>query len=418
MSSKTPNSAIENIISQLKYCDLETLCSIKPILSDLIQEIESTLDIKNKAINQERRREERYSTELSGTLTRLSDLHPGDKREFQVKILDMSRNGMSLKIDSDYIPSRINRITFIGFGGKVKEIYMQVVRMQKKVNSDCEWINLGCRVVTQEEIRLVRNQEEKVVQVLNRLHRKKELNILLVGQSTKENQSLHALLVREDISHKQVDSIHQVLDLIERESFDLALFTNWDAICQNALFIDRLNAKASNLAKVALIKSNQNHAVFLKSGIDACLNRHDDRHLLMQALERGLLQHISRDDKICQTLKRKTLLISIENETINLFSYLFQEHNFFSQIYPNVRDINPQSIDGLDLAFVEFNDQNIKEFQTACRQLAKFPVIAICQEAAQGRLAISNGAKDFLSLPPREEDFQLILDNWIGSMTF
>ena len=128
---------------------------------------------------------------------------------------------------------------------------MQLVRMQKTCGPDSERINLGCHVVTQEQIQVVRRQEKKVLQVLNRLHRKKDINILLVGNSSKENQCLHMLLDREGFSHQQVDTIHQAVVLIDRETFDLALFTEWDKICQNAFLIDLLNAHAEKLAKIS-----------------------------------------------------------------------------------------------------------------------------------------------------------------------
>ena len=86
MDHTTLNKIVENIAGQLQNCDLKTLCAIKPVLIDLIDEIESSIGKANGPRPQECRREERYPTELDGVLARISDVRPGEKREFQVKI--------------------------------------------------------------------------------------------------------------------------------------------------------------------------------------------------------------------------------------------------------------------------------------------------------------------------------------------
>ena len=291
---------------------------------------------------------------------------------------------------------------------------MEIVRMHKAVEDEKEWLELGCKVVTTEQLRMVRSRDEKVSQIMNRVYRKKDIHILLVGTDGKEKRSLLTMLEQERFPYKLVDNIHQALDCFNKTHFDVAVFTEWDKICQNAMFMDRLNSQAKDLAKIAIVKRNQSPSTYLKSGIDTCLAPSLDRNMLVQALERSMVHCLSREQEACQVLNHKALLISDNQTTINLMLYLMQEHSFFCQIYPNVQAINPQTLANLDLALVEFDDKNIEAFRTASQQLSRYPVIALCREIDHGNTATANGAKDFICAPFKDKDFQLILDNWIG----
>ena len=109
----------------LQNCDLRELYSLESILTDLIQKAKQNAAKQKETKGRQLRNEDRFDTNLMGTLIRITDVKPGERKEFSINIQDLSRSGMKFKVDTNFIPSRIVEVLFGAPGGKIKKAFME-----------------------------------------------------------------------------------------------------------------------------------------------------------------------------------------------------------------------------------------------------------------------------------------------------
>ena len=193
----------------LQRCDLEQLQDLKKVISDMIEREMGNPSYQDDRDGNKKRREERFDTNLMGTLTRITDVKPGERKEYSVSVQDISRNGMCLKVDTNFTPSRVVEITFASPGGKIKRCFMEVVRIRKMTNENGSWLEVGCRSAGTEEVRRLRLHEEQVNKTRSKLRSQRGILIILVSDNSDEiEKKLTAKLKIKNYSVRCFDSIH------------------------------------------------------------------------------------------------------------------------------------------------------------------------------------------------------------------
>ncbi|MCH9023248.1 MAG: hypothetical protein IID32_10875, partial [Planctomycetes bacterium] len=127
---KNTTKTIANIIDLLGQCELNDLRDIKTALDDLIHDAENLHEQADNQNLQERRSNLRYVTKLMSTLVRITDVKPGEKKEFNAEILDISRHGLRLRVEASFVFSRIIKVTFACPGKMTKQCYLEIARMK------------------------------------------------------------------------------------------------------------------------------------------------------------------------------------------------------------------------------------------------------------------------------------------------
>ncbi|MBN1766433.1 MAG: PilZ domain-containing protein [Sedimentisphaerales bacterium] len=158
------DSVREKIKTKLRASELslEDLYDIESFLKELINDTESKTAQLSDEEGRKLRREVRFETCLRAKVARITDIKPGEVEEFPAVILDISRSGMSLKVRKEhYLHSDFIKVSFLGPRGHTKDIYLKVLSVQDLREKRELWNRLGCRSVSEEELRALHEQEKK-----------------------------------------------------------------------------------------------------------------------------------------------------------------------------------------------------------------------------------------------------------------
>ena len=402
---------ISKIEKLLRRCELNDLYEIETILSDLIQKEEVGSKRWNDDDGRKQRKEKRFETNLLGTLTRITDVKPGERKEYSVTIGDISRSGMRLQVDGKFNPSRVVEVMFASPGGKIKRCFVEVVRMQKMSNQDGNWLELGCRTVRNEEVRRLRLQEEVMAKMRSKLNSRSGILILVVGLDTESTEKqLTARVKSQKYIVRQVDNVHQAVHSAEKIKAQLAIFCQGSPLCRDEESLAELKKKPKGLAVMAIIEKEEDRMPLMMAGVDECLTVKNSEDYLFNAIERALIGHAMRNNNASQQLSGRVLIFSIDNSRINLMAYQLEENGYNFRVMTDIKESQHYAKDPFDLILADYDDDSAKEFRELAEMFSGLPLIALCENVSQGQQAIMDGASNYLCMPPRKEDVQMILE--------
>ena len=170
----------EKLKGELTHLSLSQLYEIENFLEELIENGEAEAATQSDTEGRKNRREVRIDTKIRAKVRRVTDVKPGQITEFQARITDISRHGMSISISGEFIPSRIILVSFCGPKGNIKENYLEIVRVNKIENGQDITHELGCRCIADDAVRQLRQQEGKNADKLLKTD-KDESILFLVG---------------------------------------------------------------------------------------------------------------------------------------------------------------------------------------------------------------------------------------------
>ncbi|MCK4628494.1 MAG: PilZ domain-containing protein [Sedimentisphaerales bacterium] len=395
----------------LQRCDIKQLHDLKKIVSDMIEKEAGNRSYWDDQNGRKQRREERFDTNLLGTLTRITDVKPGERKEYSVTVQDISRGGMCLKVDTNFVPSRVVEITFASPGGKIKHCFMEVVRVRKMTNENGSWLEVGCRGASTEEVRRLRLQEEQVTRTRGKLHSQRGILIILVGDNSDEiERKLAAKIKVKNYSIRRFDSIHQAMHNAEKLQAQLAIFCRGSRLCHDSEMLDELKLKPSELATLAIIESEEDRMPLILAGIDECLMEQNYEEYLFHSIERAMVGHALRQNKKTQQISGRILIQSIDNTRINLVTYQLEEHGYSIWVANDLEEARNYVKDPFDMILADYDVDNPEEFRSLRELFYELPVIALCDDIVHGQQAIVDGAGNYLCMPPTKEDIQMILE--------
>ena len=411
MDNKNVDNHLNNIVGLLKQCDMSTLRTVRVTLEDLIWDLQKTIETDKEKRGRSNRGQGRYKTNLPGTLLRVTDLRPGEKKEYNVKILDLSREGMRLRVDTDFIPSRIIEMTFAKPGGNITQCSLEVVRMRKRSDDQGDWLDVGCRVIDDSDVRLARIQEKQITRLRSKIYRRKQIKILIVGSHTEETDHLSNCITNDKYQIRNVPTLDSALTAVTEDSFDLVVFIQGNDFFKDQHVLDSVTEHMGDLAKLALMNREGDFTRLYKAGIDECFVKADNAKALLHAIERVLLGHLARVSEQLLALPRKALLVATDTTTISLLVYRLEQYGYAAKLVKGTENISPDQPRDFSIVLIEFDPDDLLAYRNACQSFDGLPVIALCHRATQGHVALANGANDYLSLPPKEDDFRMIMEN-------
>ncbi|MCK5272401.1 MAG: PilZ domain-containing protein [Sedimentisphaerales bacterium] len=395
----------------LQRCDLKQLHDLKKTISDMIEKETGNQSYWDDKSGSKSRREERFDTNLLGTLTRITDVKPGERKEYSVTVNDISRSGMCLKVDTNFVPSRVVEVTFASPGGKIKRCFMEVVRVRKITNEDGSWLEVGCRGANTEEVRRLRLREEQVTKTRSKLNSQRGIFIILVGDNSNDiEKKLTAKLKIKNYSTRRFDSVHQAVHNAKKLKAQLAIFCHGSRLCRDSKMLGELNPKPSELATLAIIEKEEDRMPLILAGIDECLMEQNYEEYLFHSIERAMVGHTLRQNKKSQHMSGRILIQSIDNTRINLVTYQLEERGYSIRVASDLEEARNHVKDPFDMVFADYDIDNPEEFRSLRELFYELPVIALCDDIVHGQQAIVDGAGNYLCMPPTKEDIQMILE--------
>ena len=398
---------IENL---LKHCDLRELYSIENILTDLIEKAKHNAAKQEETKGKQLRAEDRFETNLMGTLIRITDVKPGERKEFSITIQDLSRSGMKFKVDTNFIPSRVVEVLFGAPGGKIKKTFMEVVRMRKHTNQDGSWLEVGCRSISDEAVRRIRLQEERIARMRNKLYKKSGILVLVVGPETDEITKLISRINTEGYQAKRVDSPLLAIETAKKLKAHLVLYYQGKLLCRDTELLKIATSGPATLATLALVENEEEQFDLYRAGIDECLHVYHGDDLLFFAMERALIGHTIRQN---ETLTGQVLVISNDNTKINLVIYQFEDRGYICQVERNLEKALQINAAEYDLVLTDYDEATQDNFRALREKYQKVPLIALCDDMSCGTQAMADGANNYLCMPPSKENMHMILESCV-----
>ncbi len=398
---------IPKIETNLQKCDLFELYSIQEIVNQLIDEVESRNGKQGQPGEQEKRKEGRFKSDIVGTLLRLTDVKPGERKEYYVRILDVSRTGMRLSVDHNFIPSRLVEVVFNRPGKSVKQCYVEVVRIYKMSNESGSWLELGCRSTSNVLVRRLRLQEQQVVKARHKLQNKKNILIIVIGPNTKETKEIVAMLEQEGYHVRQNDNVQQAFESARKISASLILLSQGSLFCRDRNLFTQLSKKPEQPAFLAIVEQEEHRFPLFKAGVDECLTAQTGNEFLRHGIERALVTHAIRQVERKSISSLKALILSRESSRINHITYFLEENGYLCKIVSNLQRALKIK-ESFNLVFTDFNG-DLEELQEIRTHFQNQKLIALCDEIKLGYQAVANGANNYLSMPPSDKDIRMVL---------
>ena len=316
---------IDQIEELLQACDLKELYTVETILSDLISKAKRDSALMDEIQGRKLRREKRFKTSLMGSLIRVTDVKPGERKDFSITISDISRSGMRFNVDTNFIPSRVVEILFAGPGGKIKQTFMEVVRMKKQSTHDGEWLEVGCRTICEDAVQRLRLQEKRIAQMRSKLHQRSGLQVLVVGPEIEGVTKLVNRIKTDGYQVRRVDVAKQAIQSAEKMGTHLIIYFQGAELCKDAEMLDMAVSGPAKTATLVLVENEEQQFRLYQAGIDECLMISHCSEFLFNAMERALIGRAIRQNYYSTG---QVLIVTKDNTKINLVAYQFEEQGY------------------------------------------------------------------------------------------
>jgi len=402
----------EQIKSLLQQCGLKELLEIECFLESLINNSEYEEPLELEGNEELIRREPRAFTKIFGILTRLTDIQPGEAVEYNAQILDLSRHGMRLRVNHDFCPSRIIKVNFPGPKQTWKESFLEVVRTLKKHNRNEQWLELGCRSISEESARLWQSKEKKITRLQNKLQQRSSLLILVIGLYNQDNVKFIAHLKSEGYLVQHLYHLHQLIQGNNKyQNANLAIFCTDSLLSDHLDTIEEIKIKRPSLATLAIIKSEQDRSAFFTAGIDECIIEENCEELILPSIERAVISRQLQQNNQKPRSQFHILVISDKKAAMNIICHYLEQHQYNCQKMDSTDNIKDLSAKEYDLVLADFNLKNPEIFVSIQERFSGKPIIALTEDIKHGQQAQALGAENYLSIPPNLKHLQMIIEN-------
>ena len=402
--SEANHQEIRNRLTALIHqCEEEVLPLILPAINDIIQQTREALDDPDGAC---KRREDRIQAKLEGTLKRVTDVREGETRDFPVWILDISEHGMRILARDNFIPSKLMHVTFIDTTGRVSQRFIEICWMNRSENNGDAHYMFGCRTVASDEAARNIKQEEKIVQLRRRVHKKRDVVIQIIGPETPVTKTL-VRNVRDMGYPTHYDAkLLTALNNKNKTGFELLIFTDWLLTCQSAMAVDQINSTCATIPKLALVAPDESITPLLRTGISDCITDADNKKELMNAVERAMVHELSGQANKCRLLEKKAAIISTNRSFRSVLKCYLEQFDFY--VYSLITVV-PQVLFETQIIFMEYDERSKDLMVQTRKKFPDIPLIACCESPEQGKQARQLGAEDYLCPPPKEDDVIRVL---------
>ena len=283
--------------------------------------------------------------------------------------------------------------------------------MRKRTDDQGDWLGVGCHVINDADVRLAQIQEEQIARLRSKIYRRKQVKILVVGSKTEETKYLSTCIANGEYQIQNEHTLDAALHALTEDAFDLAVFIQGNDLFKEQHVLDSVADDMNEMAKLALMNREEDFTKLYEAGIDECLVKTDNAKALLHAIERALLGHLARVAEKLRALPRKALLVAQDTTTVSLLVYRLEQYGYTAHLVNDPEAITPDQPRDFSIVFIEFNPDDLIAYRNVCQSFNDLPTIALCHRAALGHVALENGANDYLTLPPKEADFRMIMEN-------
>ena len=399
---------IEQMLADL---NIEELNYARQKAQELIDKANSVAAATGQSTDDDRRHEYRFTSNVLGNLVRVTDVRPGEQKEFTVTISDISRNGMRLRVDPHFLPSRIVELTFASPGGRIKHRYLELIRVRRMSNRDGAWLELGCTTVDDEAVQRLKLQDDRIARMRKKLQQKNTILVYVVGSENDQTRDLTARLNKKGYQTRQIDSVTQMLVSTEKLSGRLAVFVDGAKLNEDRQLLEEVINRPKELAVLAIVENVEQRFNLFRAGLDECILRQNVDEMLTHSVKRALIGHAVRQSIDSRAATARALVISQNAANVNLLNYQLEENGFTCQTCPDVAGAKAVSADSYDLVFADCEASGAESFAWLIKELGGVLIVALCENAAAGHAAIAAGATEYLCMPPNKEDLRIILEN-------
>ena len=405
---------LDEIKEMLDQCKLPQLYEVENYLEELLRNCEAATSAPSDEEGRRQRREQRIQSSIRGKLTRLTDIRPGDTETFTAIIRDISRHGMRIEVNRDYIPSRIIRVTFAVPSGDVKRCHLEVVRMGQRLPEEGGAFELGCRSISDQAVRKALDHEDKLTEARGKLGKKGKLRVIVVGLYQGENLGMVARIKADGYP---VTHVYDLARTLHSNTLKLgpkaAVFCPEVSLCEHLDQLKQIQTQCPQLACLAVIKDQQECKNLFEAHIDECVLEKDLNHLLLASIERAILnRHMLVEQR--HGGPAQVLIISSNQVASSLIQLHLEKKRLRSRLVRNFAEAEQVEVADFDLILAEFQPGDRDKFIQIGELFYGVPVVALCHELSHGHAAMVNGAANYLVMPVRIEDMDLILNSLLS----
>lgn len=357
----------------------------------------------------ERRSEPRFETEIPGTLMRLTNVRPGEKKEFSVTILDVSRRGMRLKVGVNYIPSQVIKLVFVGPRGKIKESFLEVVRMSRVTEEDDTWVQLGCASIDEEKVETIRSQDASAASMRKKLANKSQICIYVVGPVTPETRELSQRVKGEGYQTHRMDSVLKALEEAPKTAPQLAIFTQGSQLSADSALLAEVTAGLGSLASLAIIDNDEERQALLRTGVDECVLAKDLEGILFYAIERTLIGHAVREGQKKNNPSSQVLILSTDSFRASMLTHQLENNGWASRMLTHEKELEGIILSEFQLVLADFDPNDIDTFKKVRRLTKGVALVALCDDFSSAPTAQKEGADNYICVPAGEDDIRAML---------
>ncbi|MBN2376563.1 MAG: PilZ domain-containing protein [Sedimentisphaerales bacterium] len=405
----------EFIIELLPKCNKDQVRKIYNRVSDQLHTLDGKVSKSSEELGRQERQEDRFEVDFLGTLTRLTDVRPGERKDYSVTIKDISRSGMCLWVDTNFVPSRVIEVTFSAKGNKIKQSQLEIVRIRRKDTNEGSWLELGCQSISRKEVRRLQLQEESVVKLRNKMMNRGPTTILVVGEQKNTMIKLFSSYVgKQRYNVTFVDNLPQARQAIQRKQPQLVIFNLKEQEYISREFTLFLNSNPSSLATLAIIDKEEARTPLLQAGVDECLSVNNYEDFVFRSIERALLGHAMQNINT-DSLHGQVLIFSVQRSRINFISFHLEENGFNVCVANNLNEAKNFAFqdDSFDAVFADYLPGQSDEFAILREIFDNIPVIALCDNFSNGQQAVKDGANNYLCKPLNKEDVIMVIKQFV-----
>ena len=314
MVYRTTEETVDSVIRLMKCCDLDTLETIKTNLDEFLDETFVSIPSAHTDTSGDLRAAPRYETDLMGILVRVTDVHPGERKEYAVEIKDISRQGVLLNVDPQFISSRYVNLAFASPGSMTRQKYLEVVRTHSQVDAQGDRLEIGCRSVSDKEVKALRVQECRVQKMRNRIRRREAVRVLVSGPQVDMANRVANQLDAEGFQVEMTYNLASTVKIGSEKEYDLILFPRGGDLREDRYLLEQIKTDLADRAKLALLDCFQDCSDFFYAGIDECLVDNGSVKPLCHAIEVAILGQLIRQQERETLVEQKSMLISSRPE--------------------------------------------------------------------------------------------------------
>ena len=407
---------IEEIKEALAQLEISQLKTLETSITQLIQKAGDTASLTDGDGGQDQRAEQRVATEIHTSIRRITDIQAYEKTEYAGLIRDISRSGLCIQVPATFIPSRVIEATFQTPAGKTKRTLLEVVRMRKVGEGQRRTLQLGCRGVAPEVVEEMRAQEQRVAEIKRRLEKRDAITIVVISSDVDAGASVTERLQGEGYNASAAPNVMATLEAPRPSESALAIVLNSSQVCQNEDELKALGQVPSQWARLVVIEDEADRPVLLKLGVDECVSAERRDELLLHSVDRALVGHATRQNKRADSEAARVVVISSRRSASNMLGYHLDQHSVPWKAVDCAEEVAQEELDGCELVIMDFDPKKPEQFTQLCQGSEQVPVVALCDQIADGNEAMACMATDYLCLPLHGEQVTVMLQSLVPAL--